>query len=193
MRKVSILSAASACLSWAGLSWAGLSWAGAARASETGAQAEAVAPVPVEAVPCVRPVHFEAPYRWAWIEGGGTIREASAFVVHADPALLAPRDLGQRALLVDGWPAEPLVIDGAWALVLAPVPAAGPHHLWFGDTTLPERTARPVATTVAATTRGLPMATPTPGATHLAPAAPEGLRNRLIAELRPWFEGCRQP
>ena len=142
---------------------------------------------PVAALPCARPVQFAEPYRWSWIEGGDTLSRATAFVVRADPALLQPRDVGGRVLLVDGWPAEPLAIEGAWALVLAPVPADGPHHAWFGGTTLPERTPAPAT---AAAPVGVPALSPALSPTHLAEPAPEGLRTRLRAQLIPWMSAC---
>lgn len=145
------------------------------------------APAPVAALPCARPVAFAEPYRWSWIEGGDRLDHATAFVLRADPALLQPRDVGGRVLLVDGWPAEPLRIDGAWALVLAPVPPEGPHHAWFGGTTLPERTPAP---TSAAAPAGVPALSPTLSASHLAEAAPEGLRTHLVAALTTWMSAC---
>lgn len=151
------------------------------------AEPAAPAPTPVAALPCARAVVFAEPYRWSWIAGGDLLSHATAFVVHADPALLQPRDVGGRVLLVDGWPAEPLVIDGAWALVLAPVPAEGPHHAWFGGTTLPERTPAP---TRAEAPAGVPALSPALSPTHLARPAPEGLRTHLRAELSPWMSAC---
>lgn len=145
------------------------------------------APAPVAALPCARPVAFAEPYRWSWIEGGDTLDHATAFVLRADPALLQPRDVGGRVLLVDGWPAEALRVEGAWALVLAPVPAEGPHHAWFGGTTLPERTPAP---TTPAAPAGVPALSPTLSPSHLAEAAPEGLRTHLRAALAPWMSAC---
>lgn len=155
--------------------------------------AVAAEPLPVAGVPCQRAVTFATPYRWRWSADHPDVVDATALVVRADAELLRPRDVGQRVLYVEGWPAEVLWQDGEQALVLVPIPVpdAG-ARVWFGEDALPETVDaadRDAALRAAATmgawapkVRTGPLAWPA-GAT----------RRALVTALRGWMETCVSP
>lgn len=149
-----------------------------------------VAPEPVARVACVRPVTFTTPHPWSWSAEHTPIHEGSAVLVVADAELLRPRDVGQRVLYVDGWPAEVLWTDGDHALVLAPGPMPpGSFRAWFADETLPERVDaahRERMTADAARLAGM-----VPGRVDVPlTLAADALRSEWVPALVAWARGC---
>lgn len=152
--------------------------------------ADAAEPLPVTAVSCQRPVRFEAPRRWEWSLDKPGVIDTTALVVRADPELLRPRDVGQRVLFVEGWPAEVLWHSGDRALVLAPmaVPDAG-ARVWFGDAVLPETIGAEERGTALGRVAGWLPQTPKARADTLAWPA-DARRRELVTVLRVWMERC---
>ena len=165
-----------------------LGWMGVALAADVSGGVE-----PVARVACVRPVHFATPHPWDWSAEHVPVSEAMAVLVVADAELLRPRQVGQRVLYVDGWPAEILWTEGDRALVLAPEevgvgPAAG-VRAWFGDDTLPERVDAAHRAQVSAEAARLPALAPVRVDTRLE-LAPGALRTEWIGTLTVWAAGC---
>lgn len=153
----------------------------------------AAPPEPVVAIRCARPVELTTPYRWSWSAERPLLTRLTALVIEADPELLRPRDVGQRVLYVDGWPVEPLLVDGGAALVLAPSPLGDtPIRAWFGDETLPEKVDAPHrAAMVAAAATLAPLHLPAPAPALTLAADEPAPRTVLVATLTTWWrDGC---
>lgn len=147
-------------------------------------------PEPVAAVTCARPLRFESPHPWNWSAEHTPVTEVSVLVVQAEAALLAPRDVGQPILYVEGWPAEVLWTGEDRALVLAPVVGdLGRLHVWFGDTTLPERVDAAHRELARSAARDLPPRPPTWTGSALEWPATGG-RDALVATLKAWMNVC---
>ena len=148
----------------------------------------APAPVPVAAVVCQRALTFAQPYRWRWSADHPNVVDATALVVRADAELLRTRDVGQRVLYVEGWPAEVLWTEGDRALVLAPltIPDTG-ARVWFGDEALPETVGSAERVTALRAASSIAVAPPR---VRAAPLAWDASRRELVAVLRAWAEGC---
>jgi hypothetical protein len=139
-------------------------------------------------VPCARPVSFATPYPWAWSADHPSVRVATALLIQADADLLRPRDVGQRVLYVDGWPAEPLWQEGDRALVLAPVATANPT-VWFGDDALPERIDADHRQRAQVAAKGVPPLVPRAVSAPLDEPA-GATRAGLVASLTDWMGKC---
>ena len=148
----------------------------------------APAPVPVTAVVCQRALTFSQPYRWRWSADHPNVVDVTALVVRADAELLRTRDVGQRVLYVEGWPAEVLWTEGGRALVLAPLalPDTG-ARVWFGDEALPETVGAAERVTALRAAAGIALARPEVRGPALTWGAS---RRELVAVLRAWAEGC---
>lgn len=149
-----------------------------------------ITPEPVDAVVCARPVVFATPHAWDWSAEHAPIRAGTALVVRANADLLTTRDVGQRVLYVDGWPAEVLWTGGDRALVLAPVVGdLGGLRAWFGDETLPERVDEGLRARARDDARALPLRPPLRTSETFDWSATGG-RDAAILALRGWMEGC---
>ena len=158
----------------------------------TALAAAADLPVPAEAVDCLRAVHFSTPYRWNWSAEHSAVVDATALVVRADPELLRPRDIGQRVLYVEGWPAEILAREADRALILAPVALpAGPVRVWFGGDTLPERVDARQRLVELGTVVRMPGTFPR-AAAEVAEEPPGSTRTHLVDRLTSWMQECQR-